>query len=100
MLRIRLRRVGKKGRPCYRIVVADQRAPRDGAFVEQLGHYDPMQDPPAVTLDEERARVWLEKGAQPLNRYNASLSGVESRRRQRGNERAYRVHRQDAIGQA
>jgi len=65
MLRIRLRRVGKKGRPCYRIVVADQRAPRDGAFVEQLGHYDPMQDPPAVTLDEERARVWLEKGAQP-----------------------------------
>lgn len=65
MLRIRLRRVGKKGRPCYRIVVADQRAPRDGAFVEQLGHYDPMQDPPAVTLDEKRARMWLEKGAQP-----------------------------------
>ena len=65
MLRIRLRRIGKKGRPYYRIVVADQRAPRDGAFVEQLGHYDPMQDPPAVTLDEERARVWLERGAQP-----------------------------------
>ena len=65
MLRIRLRRVGKKGRPYYRIVVADQRAPRDGAFVEQLGHYDPMQDPPAVTLDEERTKTWLSKGAQP-----------------------------------
>ena len=65
MLRIRLRRVGKKGRPYYRIVVADQRTPRDGAFIEQLGRYDPMQDPPAVTLDEERTRAWLEKGAQP-----------------------------------
>lgn len=65
MLRIRLRRVGKKGRPYYRIVVAEQRSPRDGAYIDGIGHYDPMADPPAVTLDERRAVDWLRKGAQP-----------------------------------
>ena len=65
MLRIRLRRVGKKGKPSYRIVVADSRAPRDGAYVEWIGQYDPMKDPPAVTLKEERAIAWLAQGAQP-----------------------------------
>lgn len=65
MLRIRLRRVGKKGKPAYRIVVADSRAPRDGAYVEWIGQYDPMQDPPAVTLKEDRAIAWLKQGAQP-----------------------------------
>ncbi len=65
MLRIRLRRVGKKGKPSYRIVVADSRAPRDGAYVEWIGQYDPMKDPPAVTLKEERAIAWLKQGAQP-----------------------------------
>ena len=65
MLRIRLRRVGKKGRPSYRIVVADRRAPRDGAYVEWIGHYDPLIDPPKVTLNEEKAVGWLQKGAQP-----------------------------------
>jgi small subunit ribosomal protein S16 len=65
MLRIRLRRVGKKGQPSYRIVVADSRAPRDGRYVEWIGQYDPMQDPPKVTLDEEKAVEWLKKGAQP-----------------------------------
>lgn len=65
MLRIRLRRVGKKGRPSYRIVVADRKAPRDGAYVEWIGHYDPLIDPPKVTLDEEKAVSWLQKGAQP-----------------------------------
>ena len=65
MLRIRLRRVGKKGHPSYRIVVADQRAPRDGAYVEWIGHYDPMQDPPQITLKEDRAIEWLKQGAQP-----------------------------------
>ena len=65
MLRIRLRRVGKKKQPSYRIVVADSRSPRNGAFVERIGHYDPLVDPPAVTLDKERAREWLQKGAQP-----------------------------------
>jgi len=65
MLRIRLRRVGKKGNPSYRIVVADSRAPRDGAYVEWIGNYDPMADPPAVTLKEDRAQAWLSQGAQP-----------------------------------
>ena len=65
MLRIRLRRVGKKGRPYYRIVVTEKRNPRDGAYIDGIGHYDPMADPPAVTLDETRAVEWLRKGAQP-----------------------------------
>ena len=65
MLRIRLRRMGKKGKAHYRLVVADQRAPRDGAFLESLGSYDPHRDPPLASLDAERARGWLAKGAQP-----------------------------------
>ncbi|MCH8897282.1 MAG: 30S ribosomal protein S16 [Chloroflexi bacterium] len=65
MLRIRLRRVGKKGKPSYRIVVADSRAPRDGAYVEWIGNYDPMVDPPAITLKADRALAWLKNGAQP-----------------------------------
>ena len=65
MLRIRLRRVGKKGRPYYRIVVTERRNPRDGAYIDGIGHYDPMADPPAVTLDAGRAVSWLRKGAQP-----------------------------------
>ena len=65
MLRIRLRRVGKKGRPSYRIVVAESTAPRDGAYVEWIGQYDPMANPPLSTLKEDRAIEWLKKGAQP-----------------------------------
>ena len=65
MLRIRLRRVGKKGHASYRMVVADQRAPRDGAFIESLGAYDPHATPPASNLNADRAREWLSKGAQP-----------------------------------
>ena len=83
MLRIRLRRVGAKKKPSYRIVVADARAARDGAFVEQLGHYDPLTDPPTVVIDEEKALKWIRQGAQPseavqrmLNRLGA-LERVE-----------------------
>ena len=65
MLRIRLRRVGKKKRPAYRIVVADSRSPRDGAFIENLGVYDPLTDPATVRIDEEKARTWIQQGAQP-----------------------------------
>ena len=65
MLRIRLRRVGKKKQPSYRIVVADVRSPRDGAFVDQLGHYNPLTDPPTVTVDADRTRHWLGVGAKP-----------------------------------
>lgn len=65
MLRIRLRRVGKKKQPAYRIVVADSRSPRDGKFVEIVGLYDPLTDPPTIDLKEDRVRDWLSKGAQP-----------------------------------
>jgi small subunit ribosomal protein S16 len=65
LLRIRLRRVGKKKRPAYRVVVADSRAPRDGAFIETLGIYDPLTDPATVKIDEEKARKWLSQGARP-----------------------------------
>ncbi len=65
MLRIRLRRVGAKKKPSYRIVVADSRAPRDGSFVDQVGHYDPLTDPPTVKMDEEKVMRWLGNGAQP-----------------------------------
>ena len=65
MLRIRLRRIGAKKKPSYRIVVADSKAPRDGVFVDQVGHYDPLTNPPTVTLDEEKVAKWLRSGAQP-----------------------------------
>ena len=65
MLRIRLRRVGKKKQPSYRIVVADARAPRDGAFVDQVGHYNPLTDPPTIVVDADKAKHWLGVGAQP-----------------------------------
>ena len=65
MLKIRLRRVGAKKQPSYRIVVADSRAARDGAFVEQLGHYNPRSEPPTIVVDRERAQEWIGKGAQP-----------------------------------
>lgn len=65
MIRIRLRRVGKKRAPYYRLVVANQQAKRDGAFLETLGSYDPHANPPSVQLDAERAKEWLSKGAQP-----------------------------------
>ena len=65
MLRIRLRRTGARKQPSYRVVVADARAARDGSFVEQLGHYNPLTDPPTVVIDEEKALKWLRQGAQP-----------------------------------
>jgi small subunit ribosomal protein S16 len=65
MLRIRLRRTGAKKLPSYRLVVADIRAPRDGAFVETIGNYNPLTDPETVVVNEEKALEWLKKGAQP-----------------------------------
>ena len=65
MLRMRLRRVGAKNQPSYRIVVADSRAARDGAFVDYLGHYNPRTEPPTIVIDEEKARKWLSVGAKP-----------------------------------
>ena len=65
MVKIRLRRTGAKKNPSYRVVVADARAPRDGAFIEILGHYNPLTDPATVVINEERALYWLHQGAKP-----------------------------------
>jgi len=65
MVRMRLRRTGAKNNPAYRIVVADQNSPRDGAFLDTIGHYLPTRQPAVVELDEVKARHWLSKGAQP-----------------------------------
>ena len=65
MVKIRLRRMGAKKQPTYRFVVADDRAPRDGRFIEILGHYNPRTEPKTVEVDEEKAKLWLGKGAQP-----------------------------------
>lgn len=65
MVKIRLRRVGAKKKPSYRVVIADSRAPRDGAFINIIGHYDPLTEPETVVIDEEKALYWLRQGAQP-----------------------------------
>ncbi|HSF87664.1 MAG TPA: 30S ribosomal protein S16 [Acidimicrobiia bacterium] len=67
-VKIRLTRMGKKKQPTYRVVVVDSRKPRDGAFIEQIGRYDPRQEPSLVEIDNERALVWLRNGAQPTDR--------------------------------
>jgi small subunit ribosomal protein S16 len=75
LLRIRLRRVGKRKSPAYRIVVADSRAPRDGAFIEIIGQYNPLTDPVSVNIDEEKALKWLRQGAQPSERVSKLMAG-------------------------
>lgn len=65
MIKLRLRRMGAKKRPSYRIVVAEHSSPRDGRFIEIVGHYDPLTEPATVKINEERARYWLSVGAQP-----------------------------------
>ncbi len=68
MLRIRLRRIGKKKQPQYRLVIADSHAPRDGAFIETVGTYNPLTDPATIEVNEERVKEWLSKGAVPSER--------------------------------
>ena len=77
MLRIRLRRTGAGNQPSYRIVVADSRKPRDGAFVDHLGHYNPRTAPPEVVIDEERAREGISTGAQPSEAVQRMLNNLE-----------------------
>ncbi len=67
-VKLRLTRIGKKKQPQYRIVVADSRSPRDGRFIEILGHYDPRQDPSVLTVDNDKAVKWMSEGAQPTER--------------------------------
>ena len=73
MLSIRLRRAGATKKPHYRVVVADSREPRDGRFVEVLGHYDPRKDPAVVKIDTERTDYWIGKGAQPSDTVRSLL---------------------------
>ncbi|MEA3507683.1 MAG: 30S ribosomal protein S16 [Synergistota bacterium] len=70
-VRIRLARFGRKKKAYYRLVVADKRSPRDGAFIEQIGHYDPMQDPAGMDVKEDRALYWLGVGATPSDTVRA-----------------------------
>ena len=72
--RIRLQRKGKKGKPFYHLVVADQRSPRDGKYIERIGAYDPNQNPALVEVDQAKAMDWLQKGAQPSDTARAILS--------------------------
>ena len=65
MVKIRLKRMGMKKEPFYRIVVSDSRTPRDGRFVEEIGYYNPVTEPAVIKFDEERAKYWLGTGAQP-----------------------------------
>ena len=64
-VKIRLRRMGQKKAPFYRIVVADSRSPRDGRFIDEIGYYDPTKEPSEIRVDEEAAKKWLANGAQP-----------------------------------
>lgn len=73
MVKIRLRRMGAKKAPFYRIVVADARSPRDGRFIEQLGYYDPTKNPAVVKVDQERAMYWMGNGAQPTDTVRSLL---------------------------
>src|SRR5688572_29015639 len=76
MLKIRLAHVGKKKQPTYRVVVADARAPRDGKYVEIIGQYNPRTEPNTFVIDEEKARDWLRKGAQPTERIHKLFATV------------------------
>lgn len=78
-VKIRLRRMGQKKAPYYRIVVADSRSPRDGRFIEEIGTYDPNSDPSTYKIDEEKARKWLANGAQPTEVVGKlfKLAGIE-----------------------
>ena len=78
-VKIRLRRMGQKKAPFYRIVVADSRSPRDGRFIEEIGTYDPNQNPSAIKVDEEAAKKWLNNGAQPTETVGKifKVAGIE-----------------------
>lgn len=73
MVKIRLKRLGAHKKPFYRIVVADQRTARNGKFIEELGYYDPMVEPPVIKINAEKAKDWMAKGAQPSDTVRALL---------------------------
>ena len=73
MVKIRLKRMGMKKKPFYRVVVADERASRDGRFIDELGYYNPVSNPVELKIDEERAKYWIGTGAQPTDTVRALL---------------------------
>jgi small subunit ribosomal protein S16 len=73
MVKIRLKRMGKKKSPFYRVVIADARAPRDGRFIEEIGTYDPTVNPTKFSIDGEKAKKWIQNGAQPTETVKALL---------------------------
>ena len=73
---IRLRRMGSSRRPAYRVVVADSRSPRDGRFIEVIGHYNPLTQPPTVKIDRAKAQEWIAKGAQASNTVKRLIQNV------------------------
>ncbi|MBR6872784.1 MAG: 30S ribosomal protein S16 [Ruminococcus sp.] len=72
-VKIRLRRMGAKKAPFYRVVVADSRYPRDGRFIEEIGYYDPTKEPTVLKIDDEKVKSWIAKGAQPTDTVKALL---------------------------
>ena len=76
-VKIRLRRMGQKKAPFYRVVVADSRSPRDGLFIEEIGYYNPMTNPAEIKIDAEKAKTWLTNGAQPTETVKSLLKKSE-----------------------
>ncbi|MBR1779584.1 MAG: 30S ribosomal protein S16 [Clostridia bacterium] len=76
-VKIRLRRMGAKKAPFYRIVVADSRYPRDGRFIEEIGYFDPLKDPAEIKVDAEKVKIWIKNGAQPTDTVKALLKKQE-----------------------
>ena len=75
-VKIRLRRIGAKKKPIYRVVIADSRSPRDGRFIETVGHYNPLVNPPQISVDGERVQQWLKWGAQPTDTVKSLLARI------------------------
>ena len=76
MVKIRLKRMGMKKAPSYRVVVADERMPRDGRFIEEIGYYNPMTEPAEVKIDAEKAQKWIKNGAQPTDTVRGLLKNA------------------------
>ena len=91
MVKIRLRRMGAKKAPFYRIVVADSRYPRDGRFIEEIGTYNPLTDPAEIKVDAERAQAWIKTGAQPTETVKGSAEKSRRPVRNRGSTRYERT---------
>lgn len=84
-VKIRLKRIGMKKHPFYRVVVTDERNPRDGNFIEEIGTYDPMKQPAEIKIDSEKAASWMQKGAQPSDTVRALLKKTGAIQAEAGN---------------